>query len=387
MEKKTRFIIMGLIGVLVVVLVLLIGTMGQKQSLMKERDVLAAENGKLTARVQSLESGLRDSKNKVSSLQSDLDSALNAKQDLERKYDLANRAKDDLITKLNELKGSSAPQQLQVLQPQSDAYWAGVLKAKTDLEIQLGNMSNQLKSLQINNEQMMREKSSLEIELSNIRREKEDVKRELEYNKKILDSISQELVRERNDKIQVQDSFKAIKSENTVLSRQLESLNSRKVDLEKRLQDLQEQKDSVERKFTEMQTMLTDKISQVNGLREELDSIRQCAVTGKLGAPTSDYPKKESVELPPIVVRPAQAPCAKDTGAPYQGKILSVVKDSNFVVVDLGQDAGVRIGDTFQVYKGDKVVASVEAMQVRKNISACDIKKQYETIDIGDTVR
>lgn len=386
MEKKARLIIMGLGGALVIILVLLIGIMGQKNSLMKEKELLTAENSKLTARMQSLESGLRDSKNKVSSLQSELDSVLTSKQELERKYDLANKAKDDLIAKMNELKAGGAPQQLQILAPQSDTYWAGVLKAKTDLEIQLGNMSNQLRSLQINNEQLMREKSSLELELSNIRREKEDVRRELEYNKKILDSISQELVRERNDKIQVQESFKCIKSENTVLSRQLESLNARKISLEKRLQELQEGKDSVERQFTEMQTMLTDKISQVNGLREELDAIRQSAITGKLGAPVA-YPKKESVELPPIVVRPPQVQCTKETGAPYQGRVLSVVKDSNFVVIDLGQDAGVRIGDTFQVYKGDKSVATVEAMQVRKNISACDIKKQCEAIDVGNTVR
>jgi len=386
MEQKAKFIVIGLIGVLAVVFVLLVGTLNQKQALVKERDALSGENAKLSAAVKSLEKGLNDSRNRVSSLQRDLDSITQEKQDIERKFELANKAKEDLIEKLKSVQpgGALQPQQLQVFPGQTDAYWAGVLKAKTDLELQLSSISNQLRSLQINNEQLQREKSSLELEISNLRREKEDVKRELEYNKKILDSVSQELVRERNDKIQIQDSFKLIKSENTVLSRQLENLNSRKIDLEKRLQDLQVDKENVESRFTEMQSMLTDKISQVNGLKEELDAIRQGAATGTLSAVPQ---KKSCVELPPIVVRPQQEQAAKGTSAPYQGKVLAINKDSNFVIVDLGEDAGIRVGDSFQVFKGDKSIASVEAIQVRKNITACDIKKQTDSICIGDAVR
>jgi myosin heavy subunit len=274
---------------------------------------------------------------------------------------------------------------------QGDAYWATVLKQKTDLELQLNNLASQFKSAQIANEQLCREKTSLELEISNLKREKEDVKRELEYNKKLLDSISQELVREKSDKMQVQDSFKLIKSENSILTRQLDALNSRKVDLEKRLQAMQDDKDAVEKKFNDMQTMLTEKVSQMNGLRDELDAIRQGTV--------SDVPEytpscktssnKGAVELPPIVVRPQQTEecLRKDAGAPYQGKVLAINKDSNFVIVDMGEDSGVKPGDTFQVYQKDRPVASVEVIQVRKSISACDIKKQTETICIGDTVR
>jgi hypothetical protein len=171
-----------------------------------------------------------------------------------------------------------------------------------------------------------------------------------------------------------------------VLSRQLESLNNRKVNLEKRLQDLQEDRDTIERRFNEMQTMLTDRISQINGLRDELDAIRKGAATGEL---FSTMPKKESVELPPIVVRPQCEAPSKDSGVLYEGKILSIVKDNNFVVIDLGADKGVRVGDVFQVFKAGstKPVASIEAMQVRTNIAACDIKKQDAIICVGDIVK
>jgi len=381
MEQKPKFIIIGLIGALAIFLVLFMATFSQKQRLMKEKEELQKENATLSAKIEELNSSLSEAKRKVVSLQTSLDDLSREKAEVDRRLDLANKAKDELVAKLKELQAKQVGPQVQTV-PQTDAYWGGVLKAKTDLELQLGNMSSQLKSLQINNEQLQREKSSLEIELSGLKREKEDLKREIDYNKKILDSISQELVRERNDKIQIQDSFKIIRSENTVLTRQLESLNNKKINLEKRLVDLGDEKDTVERRFNEMQTMLTDKISQINGLREELDAIRQSAATGE--APVSE---KRAVELPPIVVRPQSEKAQKLISAPYQGKVLAINKESNFVIVDLGEDAGVRSGDTFQVYKDDKAVATVEAIQVRKSISACDIKRQTAPIGIGDSVR
>jgi len=388
MEQKTKFIIIGLIGITVVSFFLLIATVTQKQQLLREKEDLKKENTSLSSKIDNLETGLRDSKNKVDSLKRDLDTISRDKLELERRYDLVNRAKDDLVEKLKDLQskqGSVERQQIQAL-PQSDAYWAGVLKAKTDLELQLGNLSNQFRSVQITNEQLQRDKSAVEIQISNIKREREDIARELEYNKKILDSISQELVRERSDKIQIQDNFKIIKSENTILTRQLEALNSRKIDLEKKYQDLQQDKGEVERRFSDMQSMLTDRISQINGLKEELDAIRKGESVGSQSlSPQAE--NKGSVELPPIVVRPQTAESSKDISASLQGRVLALNKESNFVIIDLGEDSGVKVGDTFHIYHGDNDVSTVEAIQVRKNISACDIKRQTESVVVGDSVR
>jgi hypothetical protein len=67
--------------------------------------------------------------------------------------------------------------------------------------------------------------------------------------------------------------------------------------------------------------------------------------------------------------------------------VLSINRDNNFIVVDLGEDAGVKPGDNFRVYREEKPIASVEAIQVRRTISACDIKKETTSVKIGDVVR
>ena len=385
MEQKGKFIIIGLIGLAVIFLFLFVGTLNQKQQLMKEKAALQDDNAKLGQKIDSLQKDLSDTKNKASLLAKQVDELSSAKDEVERRLDLANKEKNDLLDKIKSLQSKQSSPMQQVTS-QTDAYWATVLKQKTDLELQLSSLSSDFKQAQIANEQLQREKTTLELGISNLRREKEDLKREYDYNKKMLDSISQELVRERSDKLQMQDSFKLIKSENTILSRQLESLNNRKMNLEKQLQEVMDKKDNIEQKYDDMQTMLSGKISQVNDLKEELDAIRQ----GATPAPEAISESRGAVELPPIVVRPqaSEQPSREISMASVgQGKVLAVNKDSNFVIVDLGEDAGVKVGDVFQVYRDDNSVASVEAIQVRKNISACDIKKQSTVIKVGDTIR
>jgi chromosome segregation ATPase len=385
---KAKFIIIGLIGALLIFVFLFLQNLNQKQRILRERDDLKKENITLSSKIEKLQGSIRENEKKIDLLNKELDRVSGEKQELERRYELLNKTKDELMEKLKAKEEEVAQRQkpspmVEAAFPEAtDAYWATILKAKTDLELQLGTLRSELKTTQINNEQLQRDKSNLELDINNLKREREDLKRQFEYNKKITDSIAQELVRERNDKMQVQDSFKVIKSENTLLNRQLKSINTRKINLERKLQALQEEKNSLERRLNEMETMLTDKISQVNRLKEQLEDIKQGVKTEAI-APA----EKETVELPSIVVRPQQELQAPTMPSPQGGKILAINKESNFVIIDLGEEHGIRVGDVLQVYREDKFVASIEAIQVRRNITACDIKQQTLPINIGDTIK
>lgn len=384
MEQKAKFIIIGLIGVTVICLFLFVQSLGVKQQLTRERDDLKSENVSLTAKVDKLANNLRGYEEKIRSLGSELDRVSQEKAELDKKYELANRAREELVDKLKEQKQkqSEAPrQESQIAVPQTDdAYWAGILKAKTDLEFQLNNVRGELKTLQINNEQLQRDKSTSELELNNLKRERDDLTRQLIYNKKLLDSIAQELVREKNDKVQIQSGYKTIRNENAILTRQIASLNTRKVNLERNLQELKEDKNSLEGRLTEMGAMLTDKLGQINGLKDKIEGVKSVM-------PTTEE-KKASIELPAIVVKPQPgASGGEESGATLMGRVMAVNKENNFVIIDLGDAAGIKVGDSFRVYRGDKPIANIEAIQVRRDISACDIKKQGMPIKIGDTVR
>jgi len=395
MEQKTKFIIIGLIGFSVVCLFLFLQATSSRQLLVRERNDLKSENTTLTNKINQLEHELNGNKGKIDSLMVERDKAVKAIEDLgdlQKKFELASKEKDKLIEKLKGWSQSqSQSQQPEIVQQEivlqnTDAYWGAILKAKTDLEMQLISIRGELRNLQISNESLQRDKSTLGLDVNSLRNEKQDLLRQLDYNQKLLDSISQEVVRERNDKVKIQDSFKTIKNENALLIRQLGSLNSHKSVLDQKLQDLQVGKDTIGKRLSEMETMLTERISQINSLKDELDVIR----SGKPSA-VLENKLRESVELPVIVVRSTSADSRESPlrgDAPvFSGKILAVNQDNNFVVIGLGTSSGVKHGDAFSVYREGKSIGSISVIQTRDNISACDIKTMSMPFKIGDSIK
>jgi len=393
MEQKTKFIIIGLVGFSLVCLFLFIQASSSQQMLIRERNDLKSENTALAGKMNQLEGELKDNQRKLSSLKNERDKAAQELIDVQQKLEYASRSRDELVKKLEE-QSKVKPQEIVVVKQQedippntSDAYWAGVLKAKTDLEMQLSNIRGELRSLQINNEALQRDKGALEIDIKSLSNEKKDLLRQIDYNQKLLDSLAQDVVREKNDKAKIQDNLRVIKNENLVFGRQLKSLNSRKAALERKIQELQEGKSTVEKRLNEMEVMLADRVSQIGSLKNDLDLIR----SGKT-VPVSEEKPKGSVELPAIVVR--SLPPAEGKGkvdAPLStatlGKVLAVNPDSNFVVIDMGSSSGVKVGDAFNVYSEGKSIGLIEVIQARGNISACDIKKKSAALRIGDTIK
>jgi chromosome segregation ATPase len=384
MDKKMKIVVVGLAAIVVVSLVINFQLTGAKQTLLREREELKRENNALS---QKIESSLRDNRqleNRISSLSVQLDDLSRQKDELAKRFDLVNRERQELADKLKERQTAPAPGYSAAVGSSysDDAYWAGILRAKTDLEMQIDNIRNELKLAQIANEQLQREKSALALEVTNLGRDKQDLKRQMDYNQKLMDSLAQELVREKNDKFQIDDALKTIKNENTVLRRQLRGLDSRKIALEVKLAEVQKDNLALNNRLKEMETMLSSKSLQIDNLRNQLE-------TAASGKPAQEKPK-ESVELPTIVVRPQpeNIPAEEHAqGLAPEGKIIAVNKDNNFVIIDLGEESGVKPGDVFAAYRQDQLVANIEVIQVREKIAACDIKKEKSPIKVGDIVR
>jgi myosin heavy subunit len=393
MDKKAKLIIIGLAVFTLIFLFLLIQTSGDKENLMRLNEEMKRRNSALELKAENDSANLRSLENKVNEFSREIDRVSQDKIELQRKYDLLSRAKDDLVEKLKAAKSQPQEEQrAQVVQQQfvarssDDVYWAGILKAKTDLELQLINLRSELKGIKLDNDQLMKEKASLEIDLSGLKREKEDMSQQMAYNQKVMDSIAQELVREKNDKAQIVENLKAIKGENAFLSRQLKNLNNRKFDLEKKLQQTQEEKDALARRMDEMEAMLSDKLNYVDKIRDQLSSARQVKEKAS-DLETKDDSQDQSVKLPAIVVRPQSTTSGSRDSLGQGGKVVAINRDSNFLIIDLGDNAGVKQGDNFHVYRGNQSIALLQVIQVRSNISACDIKKENSPVKIGDLVR
>jgi septal ring factor EnvC (AmiA/AmiB activator) len=392
MEQKLKIILIALIAILALSFFLNFQTYISKQAITRERDSLKSDNESLVKKANDALQQSRDLQSRINALTANLDKLTKEKTEIQSSLDLVNKERADLIEQVNFLKrrrietaqalAAPVPPPSAPLPPSAqDTYWAGILKEKTDLELQLKNINQELATIKIDNEQLQKDKNSLLLEVNNLEREKADLARQIEYNRKLMDSMAQELAAEKVDKFQIQGSTKSIKQENAFLRKQLKALNKHKIELERKLSEIQEKNDSLDSQLSEMESMLMERITKTDVLKQDILQARRMQTGVVLGA------KKEFVELPPIVVRPQKSPASGQEISGPTGKVLAVNRENNFIIIDLGEDNGVTIGNIFKVYRGDRPIAEVSVMQTRRDISACDIKKQESEIKLGDTVK
>lgn len=391
MEKKVKFAIIGLVGLLLVSFVIVLQITNSKQILEKEIDKLSTENANLSKDINNFSSERRELQNRIDSLNSQMSRLESEKEDLNSKCDLLEKAKEGLTEKLKSIGEPKAIQPVQqAVQPsytfqKEDAYWADVLKAKTDLEFQLENLRAQLKDLEAGNEKLQREKGILQLDITNLTREKDSLNHQLEYNQKLMDSISAELVREKNDKMQQQDELKILKNENTLLTRQVKNLTNSKVSLENKVYEIAGKNKDLESRLTEMGNILKEKMYLVENIKRQLVSAQK-DMEG-LGE------TENAVELSPIIVKPQsnmqneQPVFSRPKPLASAIKILSVNRDNNFIIVDIDNNTGIKLGDTFQVFRGNNSIATIEVIRIRDSIAACNIKQESTPIAQGDIIK
>ncbi len=380
MDDKTKLIIIiALAVVLLLSFFLNLKIYGAKKIVEQELALARAENESLSKKFQESRKENKQLQERIDTLASDLNKISQEKdeldkrrQGLQKQYDSLLEEKEKLEQKLKGQSGFTTVQSSSA----ENRYWAELVKEKASLELQL-------RTLRASNEQLKSEKGSLEVTLSNLMREKQDLQEQFQYHQKMLDTMASEFIWEKNARFQMQDKLTPIKNENAFLRRQLSIVSNNKAKLEKKLEKLTSEKDILVRRLTEIEIFLKDKLSGTAGDdRQQVEML-----LSQPGQQEGAQNRKESVELPEIVVR-SQPEAYPETGGSFLfGNILSINEDNNFVVIDLGEDAGIRPGQKLQVYRADAAIAEIEVTQVRKNISACDIRKQSIAIHVGDKVK
>jgi predicted nuclease with TOPRIM domain len=388
METKAKILIVGLVLLLAVSLFSLFYVVSMKQAMEQnfrnEKSGLLSENEGLKKKTASAIAEKSAAEKRMQDIKNDLDRVNLDKGDLQKKIDALSSEKEDLVDQLKK-KSKETPQQAQsqAAAPApgmvDDSYWSAVLRDKAGLQIQFDSLKDQLSAMKMNIEELKKDKSNMEFEMGNLNREKQDLDRKLIYNEKINDNLSAELVREKKDRIDLSNQLKSLNAEYTSIVRQLKNLNNMKVQLDGKLQESEKDKLALQGRINELSNQIQSaEVSKQQAVQEAQAQASMAAVAA--GS------TKQSVELPPIIVRSADAPASKP--AQYAGKVLAINRENNFVVIDLGEEKGMRPGVTLGIYnRGGNKIGAIEVVQVRRLISACDIKEEASSFSVGDEVR
>ncbi len=356
----------------------------------KEKNELVAKIGSVGGNIDEIGSKIKeltrerdDFKTRATTLQKERD-------DLAAKLDEKSKAVAQMATQSAQIatksdagaEGGEAAEENPPANGSGDEedYWAKILKAKAELKMQLDDLKDQLSKSALDVSDLKKQNSDLQLEISKLNKDKEAIAREIKYGNDLAKNLSIELARAQNEKKFMADRMNKIGEENNNLHEQLKNLTSTKIGLEKNIVKLQGDKKQIEEKLFETEGVIQNRVEQIYQLKDTLE---------KDFKPSTKNSRTGEIELSPIVVNGADKGANEVKAGPVgqSGNVVSINSDNNFVIVNLGEDSGVKIGDKLNIYRGAEYIAGLEVIQVRKDICAADIKSKMVDIEVGDTVR
>ncbi|MDP1853486.1 MAG: hypothetical protein Q8L26_04725 [Candidatus Omnitrophota bacterium] len=387
MDKKIKLIVIilgiGLAAMGFIAFQSIQSSKAEKNRYEAEIKKVIQDRDSLTALLNQAKTDLKGAQSKLDTMQKEIGGVSSERDDLKERYEAALKQKEELMEKITKLEAErkAQPKVEAASVASEDSYWGSVLKDKTGLEIEVGGLKQQLESMNIKTEELSKQNNDLTLELNKINQMRADLERQIAYSEKLSKALSEELVREKNDKKVLTEQFDKIKQDYSVLQQQLRDETAEKIKLSKQMQDLKADKQVLARKIAELDQVLEDRMTDIVGIKDQLTAMRS----------DTSRPSKEGskvVELPPIVVQGGDTGGYTDRSR-LSGSILAVNKENNFVVVDIGESVGAKTGMIFYVYRNELQIASVEVIQVRRDISAADIKSTEpgQQVKVGDLVK
>ncbi len=188
------------------------------------------------------------------------------------------------------------------------------------------------------------------------------------------------------DEVELNEGLRnELKKENAALREQVDGFNRVKDrmkadadDLSAKLQDYQallkaeqDKSKDLQGRLNALQEVKAGMESTINEMKSDMQPLSLRSPESQVG--TEVVPgagNKNKVELDRIVVSPQDG---------VRGRVLSVDKEAEFLVCNLGHKQGVNAGDMLSVYRGEEYLGDIKATRVQEEMSAADIVPPFSS--------
>ena len=213
-------------------------------------------------------------------------------------------------------------------------------------------------------------KSRTEEQLSGVRKELGQTKEELAKTLKAQETLTKSIEDREQEIARLTKDLEQTKTESKQTSSQLSSLQSERDAIKQKLADLEKAKQELETKVMELSERPT----------VELDKVVVGSDPGA-GSIIGASPASNAAGM----VMPVSTGATTST----DGQVVVINREYDFIVMNLGKNHGLSVGQEFQIVRGSEVLGRAKVEKVYDELSAAallpDSKKN--SIREGDTVR
>jgi len=230
-----------------------------------------------------------------------------------------------------------------------------------------------------------------EREIVLIKAENDDLQQRLNEMRDAKQTIEDTLVRAKDQLEQATAQLDRERQEKETLAR---SVDERQREIDRISKDLEQ----IRTERTTLSTQVTELKTQQQAMQQELAKVQQAKADLESKTTTAERP---SVNLDPVVVSGAGAygdpgasfsdlPLSQPKGvSSVQGQVVVVNRDYDFVVMNLGRNQGLEIGQEFQIMRGGEVLGRVKVEKLYDELAAASIlpESRKDAIKEGDLLR
>ncbi|MCK4912923.1 MAG: hypothetical protein KAS05_04285 [Candidatus Omnitrophica bacterium] len=337
------------------------------QTLAEEKIGLVEANSNLQYKVDKIGREKTDIERRLLVVTSELSNAESDMENWQRKWSLVSKERDTLVEKMK--VASSSPVRIieeTRVEPgmfSAEDHWADFVKSKASAEAKLDILSRTLFEEKNKMAKLDKENKELSIQMDQLAKEKNRLIEDIKFKERTLRIMSMDLVSEREGRGTVVIEVKKLRRENGELKREVIMANKGLMKLQDTLQEVIFKKEELEEKISDADVILKEKAMAF----EELQSRLEVTIEGGKRITAEE---SASVELPPIIVKPNAQGIIE-----VRGEIIAVNHEEKFVVIDIGEASGLRPGALLKIMRGGRKVGTVEVIEMRKEISAADVKE------------
>jgi len=233
-----------------------------------------------------------------------------------------------------------------------------IFNYRQDYKAQFYEKTQEIKDIKDRDE---KEINRLNTDITDLENETKSLTNQLKTVSQKSQETLGELTNKQSDLASSQTELNTLTQENERLSRDIDAESKRNEDMEreietyrKRFQEAENDLNIISARLIENKDELTRGKKNLAALDEQyIELSRKSKQAQELLDYYKKLPIKEPVEVPKTI----------------RGKVLAVSKTHNIVLVSVGEDAGVKVGTEFTVYRGDKFIAKIRVDKVDKNYS------------------
>jgi chromosome segregation ATPase len=336
-----------------------------------ELTLASNEKTELKSKLQAIEERFNTLEASHSRVKSEREAAIGERDSIKRELASVKKGKTFLEKKLKEME--------------SDVFVASLLKQKVGLEVEIERLKNDMGPRDQELSRLKAENMDKDAKLAKLQEDKISIEQRLKNTEQVAQILSGDLLKEKDSGKEDKAMSERIVMENKALMSKVSEFEG----VAKEYNNLLAEKENMKTNIARLESDIEYKNREIDKFKIALQE--NAAGPGETRAEA--YHSPEEVDLPPIVAKKIAkltTPSLERIGesSELKGRIVTINKEHNFVVIDLGRQDGIDIGNKFNVYRGETFLGSIEIIQARDKIAAADIKDLTEGmyIEINDTV-